>query len=199
MQNQSLDSSWFSSAYDPGAELAKLKRARAESAGGVVYRIRDQTIEVVLVGRIEPETWALPKGTPNRGETRQETALRETREETGLQTRIVEPIDQITYWFVIRNTRVCKTVYYYLMVAIGGSTSEHDPEYDRVAWFPVEKALEIMSYTNEAEVVRAAMHLILRREATIEPASSDDVPANAASMNGSSPSSPQSSNVSDRP
>lgn len=144
--------------------MAKLKRARAESAGGVVYRRRDHLIEVVLVGRTEPETWALPKGTPNRGETREETALRETREETGLHTQIVEPIDQITYWFVIRHTRVCKTVYYYLMVATGGSPSEHDPEYDRVAWFPAEKALEVMTYANEAEVVRAAIKLIQRRE-----------------------------------
>ncbi|HEX5415390.1 MAG TPA: NUDIX hydrolase [Chloroflexota bacterium] len=144
--------------------MAKLKTSRAESAGGVVYRIRDGVLEVILVGRVEPETWGLPKGTPNKGETREETALRETREETGLRVRIVEPIDEITYWFVARQTRICKTVYYYLMVPIGGSIEEHDPEYDLVSWFPVERALALMTYTNEAEIVRAAARLIERRE-----------------------------------
>lgn len=146
--------------------MAKLKTSRAESAGGVVYRIRDGVVEVVLVGRIEPVTWGLPKGTPNKGETREETALRETREETGLQVRIVEPIDEITYWFVARQTRICKTVYYYLMLPVGGSTGDHDPEYDRVGWFPVEQALGLMTYTNEADIVREAAKRIQRREAT---------------------------------
>lgn len=145
--------------------MAKLKTSRAESAGGVVYRLDDGVVEVVLVGRVEPETWGLPKGTPNKGETREETALRETREETGLQVRIVEPIDEITYWFVARQTRICKTVYYYLMRPVGGSTGEHDPEYDRVEWFPVDRALALMTYTNEADIVREAARRIGRREA----------------------------------
>lgn len=144
--------------------MAKLKTSRAESSGGVVYRTVDGVVEVVLVGRLEPETWGLPKGTPNKGETREETALRETREETGLQVRIVEPINEITYWFVARQTRICKTVYYYLMVPIGGDTSEHDPEYDRVRWFPAEEALAVMTYANEVEIVREAVLLIVRRE-----------------------------------
>jgi 8-oxo-dGTP pyrophosphatase MutT (NUDIX family) len=148
--------------------VAKLKTSRAESAGGVVYRDRDGSIEVVLVGRVEPETWGLPKGTPNKGETREETALRETREETGLQVRIVEPIDEITYWFVARQTRICKTVYYYLMQPVGGNTAEHDPEYDRVEWFSVDRALDVMTYTNEADIVREAARRIRRREAEVD-------------------------------
>jgi 8-oxo-dGTP pyrophosphatase MutT (NUDIX family) len=115
------------------------------------------------VGRVEHGTWALPKGTPIPGESREQTALRETREETGLDARIIEPIDSITYWFVLRHARVCKTVYYYLMVAIGGDTSLHDPEYDRVAWFSVSDALSSMTYPNEAEMVRRAIGLVERR------------------------------------
>jgi 8-oxo-dGTP pyrophosphatase MutT (NUDIX family) len=142
--------------------MTKLKTTRAESAGGVVLRGQPGSFEVVLVGRTEPGTWALPKGTPKPNETREQTALRETREETGLDARIVEPIDSITYWFVLRRTRVCKTVYYYLMVPTGGDTSRHDPEYDRVAWFPVQRALAVMSYPNEAEMVRRAIELANR-------------------------------------
>jgi 8-oxo-dGTP pyrophosphatase MutT (NUDIX family) len=134
-----------------------LKTTRAESSGGVVLRSQSGTFEVVLVGRVEQGTWALPKGTPQRGETREETALRETREETGLDVRIVGPIDSITYWFMLRHTRVAKSVYYYLMVSTGGDTSRHDPEYDRVAWFPVQRALTVMTYPNEADMIRRAI------------------------------------------
>lgn len=146
--------------------MAKLKAARAESAGGVVYRIRDRTIEVVLVGRSQQGTWFLPKGTPVPGESREQTAIRETREETGLEVRIVEPIGSISYWFVAGRTRIHKTVYYYLMEPIGGDISRHDPEYDRVAWFPVDQALALLTYPNDADIVRRAVALIERRAAT---------------------------------
>jgi 8-oxo-dGTP pyrophosphatase MutT (NUDIX family) len=146
--------------------MARLKTTRAESCGGVVYRGTVGALEVCLVGRAESGIWALPKGTPHKGESREETALRETREETGLHVRILEPIDSITYWFVLRNSRVCKTVYYYLMVPVGGDTSQHDPEYDRVEWFAVAEALRVMTYPNEAEIVRRAVGLIEKRIAT---------------------------------
>lgn len=149
--------------------MARLKTTRAESAGGVVLRGPPDSLEVVLVGRTEPGTWALPKGTPKPNETREQTALRETREETGLEVRVVEPIDSITYWFVLRHTRVCKTVYYYLMVPTGGAISQHDPEYDRVRWFPVQQALAVMSYPNEAEMVRRAIELAGRHTVLASP------------------------------
>lgn len=148
--------------------MAKLKTARAESSGGVVYRRRDDTIDVVLVGRSEQGTWFLPKGTPKRGESREQTAARETREETGLDVRILEPIGSITYWFVANRTRIHKTVYYYLMEPVGGDLTRHDPEYDRVAWFPVNQALKVLTYPNDADIVRRAIRLIRRRIAVAE-------------------------------
>ncbi len=84
--------------------MAKLRTTRAELSGGVVLRGPPDALEVVLVGRVEHGTWALPKGTPKPGESREQTALRETREETGLDARIIEPIDSITYWFVLRHS-----------------------------------------------------------------------------------------------
>ena len=148
--------------------MARLKTIRAESSGGVVFRGEPGELQVVLVGRTEQGTWALPKGTPMPGETREQTALRETREETGLDVSIIEPIDRIDYWFVMRHSRVYKTVYYYLMVATGGDTSRHDPEYDRVAWFMVDQALNAMSYPNEADMVRRAITMVeLRRGLTV--------------------------------
>lgn len=145
--------------------MAKLKTARAESDGGVVYRGQGDEIEVILVGREAQGSWFLPKGTPLRGESREQTAIRETREETGLDVRILEPITSICYWFMSGRVLIFKTVYYYLMVPTGGDISRHDPEYDRVAWFSIQQALAVLTYTNDADVVRRAVELIKRRGA----------------------------------
>ncbi|MCL5025908.1 MAG: NUDIX hydrolase [Chloroflexi bacterium] len=129
----------------------------AESAGGVVVRRVDTGLEVLLVG--STTTWGLPKGTPSAGEERTQTAQREVEEETGLEVEVLEPIGSIRYWFVANGRRVRKTVYYYLMRAMGGDTSRHDWENERIGWFPLEEALRVMTYPNEKEMVRQAGEL----------------------------------------
>ncbi len=125
------------------------------SAGGVVIREAAGGNEVVLCGRNRPAIWGLPKGTPDPGETREQTALREVREETGLDVEIVRPLESIQYWFVRPSDRArChKTVHYYLMSPTGGDTSRHDHEFDFVEWFTVGEALKAMTYPNEARIV----------------------------------------------
>lgn len=135
---------------------------RLTAAGGVVYRQSGERIEIVLCGRREPLLWTLPKGTPDRGETIEQTALREVREETGLEVAIVGTVGEIRYWFTRSQdgVRCNKTVYHYLMEPTGGDFSRHDFEFDRVDWFDLEEALRIMTYPNEAAIVeRAAVAL----------------------------------------
>lgn len=138
----------------------RLPVERAVSAGGVVYRRRDGCIEVVLCGRTEEGIWGLPKGAPNPGESLEEAAVREVSEETGLQVVIQGKIGAIEYWFAREGVRYHKFVHHYLMTATGGSVKEHDWEYDRVDWFPVEEASKTLSYRNEVDVVRKAIVLI---------------------------------------
>ncbi len=133
---------------------------RAVSAGGVVFRRQDGCIEVVLCGRTEQGIWGLPKGGPNPGETMEETALREVREETGLKVAIQRKIDTTEYWFAREGVRYHKFVHHYLMTATGGSVEEHDWKYDEVEWFPAEEACKRLSYGNEVDVVRKALALI---------------------------------------
>ena len=135
------------------------------SAGGVVFRNNGDGPEVILCGKRMPRRlWALPKGTPETGETREQTALREVTEETGLQVRTQFFIDSIQYWFVrpYDGVRCHKTVLYYSMDSIGGDTSLHDNEFEEVRWFSVEDALKTMSYGNEAEVVKKGLSMALR-------------------------------------
>jgi 8-oxo-dGTP pyrophosphatase MutT (NUDIX family) len=133
--------------------VAALRHARATSAGGIVHRVSDGQQQIVLVHRRHPRLWALPKGTPNAGETMEETASRETREETGLAVEIEAPIRAIEYFFVRGRTRYHKTVHFYLMRPVGGALEEHDHEFDEVAWFQIEEAMEVMTHATERAVV----------------------------------------------
>ena len=136
--------------------MSALRNARATSAGGVVHRSLEGRTEVALVHRRHPRLWALPKGTPDAGETLEETALRETREETGLQVALEAPLRSISYVFVRGRTRFHKTVHFFLMRQVGGDVSLHDHEFDEVRWFQLEEALELMTHATERSVVQQA-------------------------------------------
>ena len=143
-----------------GIGVARLKQAVATSAGGIVIRF-DGGAPQLVVGRRSRSgdgmTWTLPKGTPHPGETREETALREVREETGLAVRIVRPFDSIEYSFVQRRTRIEKTVHYFLMVPTGGDLGRHDHEFDEVRWIGFDEAATLLTFeTERALAARAA-------------------------------------------
>ncbi len=125
-----------------------------------MYRRGPRGVEVVICGRHSDGVWGLPKGTPDRGESLEEAALREVSEETGLEAAIVEKIDVVEYWFSLEGVRYHKWVHHYLMEATGGSTNDHDVEYDRVEWRPIESALKTLSFKNEIDIVAKARSLI---------------------------------------
>ena len=143
----------------------KRRIERPVSTGGVVYREGEGTIEVVLCGRASPKLWALPKGTPDPGETHEQTAVREVTEETGLRVEPEGLIDTVQYWFVRGDDGVLyhKTVYFYLMAPTGGDLSEHDHEFDYVRWFPSSEALSVASYENEAKIVEKGLSMVAQK------------------------------------
>jgi 8-oxo-dGTP pyrophosphatase MutT (NUDIX family) len=127
-----------------------------------VYREREGHIEIVLVARPQQGLWALPKGTPEPGESVEETAIREVTEETGLQVAIVRDIGAIHYRYSVpvENLLVSKAVHHYLMQAVGGDVRLHDHEYDVVDWVDIHEAIARMSYANERSIVEKASALI---------------------------------------
>jgi ADP-ribose pyrophosphatase YjhB (NUDIX family) len=137
----------------------------ATSAGGVVYRITEHGVEVVICGRTNEGIWGLPKGTPEPGEDLVAAATREVREETGLEVAVEEEIGSIRYWFVGEGVRYHKTVHHYLFVPLGGSLEAHDAEYDRAEWFEVDEACRRLSYPNEVEIVRKAAEMVKQKAA----------------------------------
>ncbi len=134
-----------------------MRTVRDVSSGGVITQVDGSGLQVVLVGRARPERWSIPKGTPIAGETLEETAVREVREETGLSVRILERLGDITYWFSTRGTRHHKTVHFYLVEALGGNMEDHDWENDFVAWVPEAEARQRMSFASEIAIVERAI------------------------------------------
>lgn len=143
--------------------MPALRSARATSAGGVVHRTEGGRLEIVLVRRRQPPLWALPKGTPDSGETLAETAIREVSEESGLRVEIEEPIRAISYFFVHGRTRFHKTVHFYLMHPTGGRLEDHDHEFDEVRWLQIDEALRLMTHATEREVVQRAAEILAAR------------------------------------
>jgi 8-oxo-dGTP pyrophosphatase MutT (NUDIX family) len=143
--------------------VARLKTATATSAGGIVIRTREDRPEFVVGARRRERnylTWTLPKGTPVAGETTEDTALREVAEETGLEVRIVEPLDSIEYWFVRDGTRYHKTVHYFLMEATGGDLGQHDHEFEEVRWVTFDEAPGLLTFATERALVGRAARAI---------------------------------------
>ena len=129
------------------------------SAGGVIFKKNDNTVQVILISVRNGQAWGLPKGIINKGETAEEAALREVSEETGLTGRIIDKLGDINYWYYIKeeNIKCRKTVHFYLMEYVSGDTADHDIEVDEAVWFSLETALEKVSFKGDRAMVEKAV------------------------------------------
>ncbi len=135
---------------------ASLKRQI--SSGGVIFKRHGEDFEVALISVKGGRNWCLPKGLVDRGETPEVTAVREVREESGLSGKIVDGLGDITYWYYIpgENAKCRKTVHFYLMEYVSGSTSQHDLEVDGAEWLPIDAAIERISFKGDREILEKA-------------------------------------------
>jgi 8-oxo-dGTP pyrophosphatase MutT (NUDIX family) len=155
--------------------VARLRIALATSAGGVVVSAQDSRPSLVVGMRRrgrDAVTWTLPKGTPDSGETVEETALREVGEETGLEVRILAPLPSIEYEFVQDGTRIHKTVHYFLMEPTGGDLARHDHEFERVRWIAFDDAGALLSFATERDLVASAAERVRELGLGLEPVGS---------------------------
>ena len=148
-------------AKKPTRSLAPARQTRTEvSAGGVVYRrTDDDEIEVVLAARRTRSgqlAWGLAKGGIEPSESTEDAAVREVREETGIEAEIEASLGETRYFYVWEDVRVRKTVHFFLMRAVGGDTSNHDDEMEDVRWFTLQRALKRAAYRGERTVLQRA-------------------------------------------
>jgi ADP-ribose pyrophosphatase YjhB (NUDIX family) len=109
-----------------------------------------------LIGRLDRRgrlLWSLPKGHLETGETAEDAAVREVREETGIRGRVIAPLGVIDFWFVADGRRVHKTVHHFLLLAEGGELSDEDVEVTEVAWVPLADLPQRLAYADERRLV----------------------------------------------
>jgi 8-oxo-dGTP diphosphatase len=131
------------------------------SAGGVVYRRTVEGYDIVAVQRARHEDWSLPKGHIEAGESREQAALREVKEETGLDAKIVGELGEVVYFYRRREEGlVRKSVYHYLMEATSDKLGKPNWEVSEIRWVPITEAHTLLSYENDKGVVRKAQTLL---------------------------------------
>ena len=134
---------------------------REFSAGGVVIRNLRGRPHVAVV-RVRDELLALPKGHPEKGESSKDAALREVREETGLEATPVEKLGDIKYWYARDGDRVMKIVTFFLFHYRSGRLEDHDHEVEEALWIPLEEAPERLAYKSEKEMAETALSRVPR-------------------------------------
>lgn len=135
-----------------------MKTIHHRSAGGLVVR----GSSILLISTQSGRRWQLPKGHIEEGETPEQTAVREVREETGVTGRVVAPLPGVEYWFVEKGIhRVHKQVDYFLLTYVSGDTADFDSrEVSGADWFSWDEGLSKLSFENERRVVRQALAIV---------------------------------------
>ena len=134
------------------------------SAGGVTFRRQGDQIDIALISVGENQRWQLPKGLIQPDESPEVAAVREVREEAGIETEVVELLDKIEYWYVSQQhgqrVRFHKYVYFYLLRYQMGDVGDHDWEVNEARWVEIEKAQAMLAFENEKKMVHRAQELI---------------------------------------
>jgi 8-oxo-dGTP pyrophosphatase MutT (NUDIX family) len=95
-----------------------------------------------------------------KGEKKEETAVREVEEETGVVAQLGKPLSPITYWYLLDGEKRKKTVYYYLMEYISEDVSKKDDEMEQVEWLPMNEVEKKLTYESDKTVWKEAKELI---------------------------------------
>ena len=134
------------------------RREEEYSAGGVV--LRDGEVLVIVPCRRAADgrkVLALPKGHVDPGETAEQAAAREVREEGGVEVELLAPLGEVRYWYRRGGRPVPKRVVFFLFGYVSGDPGDHDDEVEEARFIPLADAAVQLSYEGEREMVARAV------------------------------------------
>lgn len=134
------------------------------SAGGVVLNDACEVVVIVPTRRAADgsKVLALPKGHPDGAESPAQAALREVREEAGVEARLVDSLGEVRYWYQRGGRRIAKVVEFFLLRYVSGDVGDHDHEVEIARWIPASEAAEKLTYAGERDMVRRALSQVQR-------------------------------------
>jgi len=130
------------------------------SAGGLVLRRERAAYSGLLIGRSTPRIWSLPKGHIEPNETIETAALREVKEETGIDATIIVKLSDIRYWFFANKMKHSKIVHFYLMRYVGGTPTPQEGEVDETKWARLDEMPEMLTHVNERRLIEIAQRMV---------------------------------------
>ena len=136
-------------------DAQELPVVREYSAGGLIFDDQNRVAIIARHSRSGHLEWCLPKGHIEKGETPQQTAVREVHEETGILGEVIDSIATIDYWFTGTTQRVHKLVHHFALKQTGGElTVEGDPDHEAedAIWVRFEDLDDVLSYPNERKI-----------------------------------------------
>ncbi len=153
---------------DRSTAKEKLTTLDQISAGGVAFRWKASEPEIAIVCVKPKQRWQLPKGIVDPGESPEVTAVREVREEAGVETNRLALIETIEYWYRSvkggKPVRYHKFVHFYLLKYRGGDVANHDHEVEESRWVSFKDALEMLEFKSERAVAEKAREMIAARD-----------------------------------
>ena len=102
----------------------------------------------------------MPKGHVERGESYAQAAIREVREETGIDSHVIAELGTIDFWFTADDRVVHKTVHHFILRMDGGALHDLDPEVSETAWVPLSELPERLAYPDERTLMSRVPELL---------------------------------------
>lgn len=129
---------------------------REFSAGGIVFNDKGQ---VLITQHSSNKHWGFPKGHIEKDQSSKQAALREVKEEGGIEAEIIEKVGENKYFYSMDNEKRFKVVVMFLMKYKSGDIKDHDFEVSEARWVIPQEALNILSFSTDKELLKKAMEM----------------------------------------
>ncbi|MBI3103526.1 NUDIX hydrolase [Candidatus Daviesbacteria bacterium] len=129
---------------------------REFSAGGIVF---NEAGQVLLTKHSQNHHWSFPKGLIDPGQTSEQAALREVKEEGGVEAQILGKVGYSKYVYSHKGEKIFKVVTYFLMKYLSGDPKDHDWEVEEAGWFEVDEALKQLTFSQDKALFKKALQI----------------------------------------